>query len=89
MGRKKLGAEYKKPSDYHYDYPSNREVSKHLTIEDKHLIAARTGFSYTYVNDWCKGKRRNRSIEGWARKVMPLNIAKQRKLGQTTGLPTI
>ncbi len=84
MGRPKLGTEYKKPSDYTYDYQGNREVSKHLSREDKQLICSRTGFSVAYVRQWCQGRRRSRSIEEWARRIMKLNIAKQRKLNQST-----
>ena len=84
MGRPKLGAEYKKPSDYIYDYPENRKVSRHLTIDDKHLISARTGFSYSYVSGWCRGERRSRPIEEWARRIARLNQAKQRKLEKLT-----
>jgi hypothetical protein len=79
MGRPKIGTEFKKPSDYHYDYPENREISKHLSFEDKKLIAARTGYKITYVRCWGHGKRRNRRIEEIARLIMRLNIAKQRK----------
>jgi hypothetical protein len=69
---------------YVYDYPENREVSKHLSKEDRALIITRTGFSYKYVNDWCRGTRKNRRIEEWARRIAKLNIAKQRKLNQST-----
>ncbi|MCX6278434.1 MAG: hypothetical protein NT004_10090 [Bacteroidetes bacterium] len=88
MGRPKLGAEYRKYGDYNYDYPKNREIGKHIMIEDKKYIAKRTGFSYTYVNDFCIGKRYNRRIEDVARQVMRLNIAKQRKLNSQPNTST-
>jgi hypothetical protein len=71
-------------SKYVYDYPGNREVSKHLSWEDKQLICSRTGFSIVYVRQWCQGRRRSRPIDEWARKIMKLNIAKHRKLNQST-----
>jgi hypothetical protein len=80
MGRHKLGAEYKKPSDYHYDYPENKEVAKHLCDEDRKLIAIHTAYTLGYVNDWCLGRRKNKKIETLARYLMRINIAKQRKL---------
>jgi len=67
-------------SKYVYDYPGNREVSPHLTWQDKQLIASRTGFSIVYVRQWCQGRRRSRPIEEFARRIAKLNIAKQRKL---------
>ena len=80
MGRPKLGAEYKKPSDYTYDYPANREIGKWITWKDKAHIAAKTGYTRDYVNDWCVGRRRNDKIESLARIIAKLNQAKQRKL---------
>jgi len=68
---------------YTYDYPVNREVAKYLTADDKQQISFRTGFTIAYVREWCRGTRRNKSIEEWARKIMKLNIAKQRKLNQS------
>lgn len=65
---------------YDYDYPINRDVSKHLTVQDKQLISVRTGFSQEYVRLWCLGKRRSRPIEEFARRIMKINIAKERKL---------
>jgi hypothetical protein len=65
---------------YFYDYPINRDVSKHLTPTDKQFISERTGFSKEYVRLWCIGRRKSRPIDELARKVMKLNIAKQRKL---------
>jgi len=56
MGRPRIGTELKKPSDYTYDYPENREVSKHLTPEDKIFIVHKTGYSYTHIYDWCRGR---------------------------------
>jgi len=80
MGRPKLGTEYKKPSDYHYDYPKNRKIFKHLSWEDKQLISHKTGYTTRYVCFWGLGTRKNKRIEEWARKIAILNIAKLRKL---------
>jgi len=65
---------------YAYDYPENREVSQHIFPDDKLIIAQKTGFSPQYVRDWCQGRRKNRRIEEWARKIMRLNKAKLCKL---------
>jgi hypothetical protein len=71
---------------YVYDYPANREVSKHLDPRDKQLIAAKTGFSLQYIQYWCRGKRRSRRIDDLARQIMRLNIAKQHKLDSQPNL---
>ena len=73
---------------YVYDYPANREVSEHLNFDDKQVISNRTGFSIRYVRQWCQGKRRSRPIEEWARMLMRLNIAKQRKLNRQPNTST-
>ncbi|MEI6899315.1 MAG: hypothetical protein WCL00_05515 [Bacteroidota bacterium] len=80
MGRPRIGSELKKPSDYSYDYPGNREIAKNLTADDKLFIAFRAGTSIRYVRYWCQGKRRSNAIEEWAIRVMKLNQAKQKKL---------
>ena len=69
---------------YVYDYPANREVAQHLTWQDKQLIRSKTGFSIVYIRQWCQGRRKSRPIEEWARRIMNLNIAKQRKLNKST-----
>ena len=84
MGRPKLGTEYKKPSDYKYDYPYQREVTKHLTWEDKVLIASRTGYTIRYVRCWCAGTRKNKDIEKIAVLIASLNVEKFRQLNQST-----
>ena len=78
MGRPKLGAEYKKPSDYYY--PANREIAKRLVHQDKVFIASKTGVSLDYVRSWCVGRRRNAQVDELARRIVRLNIEKQRKL---------
>ena len=69
---------------YIYDYPANREVSRWLNAEDKLQISFRTGYSQQYVRQWCRGERRSRPIEEWARRIARLNQAKQRKLDRLT-----
>jgi hypothetical protein len=80
MGRPKLGAEYKKPSDYTYDYPKNREIAKHLDVQDRIILCQMTGFSKGYINDWCLGRRKNKRIGDMAVRIANLNIEKFRKL---------
>jgi len=80
MGRPRIGTELKKPSDYTYDYPENREVSKHLTPEDKIFIVHKTGYSYTHIYDWCRGRRRSKKIEFWANRIAKINKDKEQKL---------
>ena len=84
MGRPRIGKELKKPSDYKYDFPGNREISSFLTPNDKNQIAYRTGYCIRTVHYWCQGVRRNARIEEWARRMARLNIAKQRKLDNST-----
>lgn len=64
---------------YVYDYPDNREVSKHLSLSDKQMISFRTGFSMRYVNQWCQGSRRSRRIEEMARNLAGINKATARR----------
>ena len=52
------------------------------------MIALRTGFKISYVRAWCRGERRNLRIEELARKIMRLNIAKQRKLNSQPNTST-
>lgn len=80
MGRPKLGAEYKKPSDYHYDYPEQREITRYLETKDRAWIISRSGYSAGYVRQWFRGKRRNAFIRELALKIQKLNLEKQRKL---------
>jgi|GEM_PF-4916190 len=83
MGRPKLGTEYKKPSDYKYDYPDQRVVAIHLTWEDKTFIAEKTGYKISYVGDWCRGKRKNTDIEKFAVLLASLNVEKFRQMNQS------
>jgi hypothetical protein len=61
---------------YIYDYPENREVSKGLQPCDKKLIQEKTGFTRTYVDYWCRGKRKNAEIDRIARLIVETNKAK-------------
>ncbi len=74
---------------YIYDYPANREIAKHLVADDRAQIAFRSGYTLSYVREWCRGTRKNKRIEEWARCIMKLNIAKQRKLNQSTDTSSI
>jgi len=69
---------------YIYDYPANRDVSKHLGPGDRAQIAFRSGYTVNYVREWCRGTRRNKRIEEWARRIMKMNIANQRKLDKSS-----
>ena len=65
---------------YIYDYPENRALAAHLTVEDKIFIATRTGYTVRYVRYWCTGRRNNGQIRDWAKYVVKLNLSKLRKL---------
>lgn len=58
MGRPKLGEEYKKPSDYSYDFPEQREFSEGLILGDIKIIADKLIMSDTYVGLMVNGKRK-------------------------------
>lgn len=73
MGRPKLGAEYKKPSDYSYDYPEQRDIAKCLLTDDLVRIAELTGYSISYIRGWCAGTRNNNEIERHARMFAKIN----------------
>jgi peroxiredoxin len=75
MGRPKLGAKYKKPTDYKYDYPEQRILAKDLLSDDKVRIAELSGYSISYIKDWCVGTRKNAVIERYARIFVKINIA--------------
>lgn len=73
MGRPKLGAEYKKPSDYTYDFPENREIGKKLIHGDVWFIAKTVDCSRRYVSQVLKnGTRNNEKIKAIARKLIAL-----------------
>jgi len=73
MGRSKLGAEYKKPSDYTYDYPENRELGKQLVSGDIGFIAKTLGYKSRYVMCVLRlGNRNNEKIKTIARKLIAL-----------------
>jgi len=61
---------------YIYDYPINRDISKHLSSEDKLMIAEKTGYTIRYIRYWCMGTRRNKEIEKYARLLMKVNLSK-------------
>jgi hypothetical protein len=84
MGRPKIGTEYKKPSDYTYDYPDQRVVAKHLSWEDKEIIAKKTGYTIRYVRCWCAGNRKNVAIEKMAVLLASINVDKFRQINQST-----
>jgi len=58
MGRPKIGSEYKKSSDYKYDFPENRQISLFLRRGDKSIIAEKTGYTLQAIRKICKGERR-------------------------------
>ena len=90
MGRPRLSTDLKKPSDYHYDYPETREISKYLKVDDKKFIIEKTNYTYTYITQVCKGERKNSIIEEWIYKIAQLNIEKQQKLNnQDKEIPCI
>ena len=73
MGRPKLGAEYKKISDYTYDYPENREIGSRLFNGDIGFIAQQVGCSAFYVRQVLNtGVRNNEKIKTIARNLIAL-----------------
>ena len=58
MGRSKLGKEYKKPSDYSYDYPEQREISKGLRFGDAIIISQKTKYSSVMIGNMLSGTRK-------------------------------
>ncbi len=45
--------------DYHYSFPQNVEIANQLLSGDQILLAKVTGFSYGYVMQVLRGKRKN------------------------------
>ena len=73
MGRPKIGAEYKKPSDYTYDYTENRAIGARLFKGDIGFIAEKVGCSTYYVCQVLyRGTRTNEKILTIARKLIAL-----------------
>lgn len=60
MGRPKLGKEYKKPSDYTYDYPENRRYEKMLIKGDVKRIALTLSLTDNYIRQMLRGERKMR-----------------------------
>jgi hypothetical protein len=58
MGRPRLGKELKKPSDYTYDYPDQRELAAGLHHGDITRLAAATGYSASMIHDMVTGRRK-------------------------------
>lgn len=78
MGRHKgglIGKEnYKKISDYHYDYPENREISEGITRNDKMQMGIDLNLSYGYIIQWCAGKRKSEKIRQYALKLKETKV---------------
>ena len=73
MGRPKLGTEYKKPADYTYDYPKNRQIGDKLHHGDMLFIAKTLGYSGKYVAQVLKnGERNNEKIKTIAGKLIAM-----------------
>lgn len=73
MGRPRIGENLKKPSDYSYDYPEQREIAKMLLANDRRMIAEATGYSTGYIGDWCLGIRKNARIMELALPLAEIN----------------
>jgi hypothetical protein len=58
---------------YLYDFPDQREIAKTLLIDDKQIIAERTGYSINTVIAWCKSTRKNVDIETLAKHLSEIN----------------
>lgn len=73
MGRQKIGTEYKKPTDYKYDFPENREIGKQLIHGDIAFISKTVGCSSSLVKHVLTvGDRNNEKIKTIARKLIAL-----------------
>lgn len=67
-----------KQKKYIYDFPENKEIAEQLEKGDRGRIATASGFTFTYINDIFKGKRRMpESVKEIANII--ININKQRK----------
>lgn len=76
MPRPRLGPELKKPSDYHYDFPQQREIAAHLSASDIMYIAKRLKYTRRTIYYWCEGLRRNAKIEQIAKLLSEHNKEK-------------
>jgi hypothetical protein len=73
MGRPRIGEELKKPSDYSYDYPEQREIAKYLLSDDKIRMTQISGLSPRMVNNWCEGNRKNTKLMELALRYAEIN----------------
>jgi hypothetical protein len=58
---------------YVYDFPEQRKIAYYLFLDDKSMIAHKTGLSIRTVKDWCKGKRRNPKVMELAVRFAKIN----------------
>ena len=58
---------------YQYDFPDQREIAKSLLMDDRVIIAERTGYSIRTVNSWCLGKRKSEKIKSFALLLSQIN----------------
>lgn len=83
MGRPRLGKELKKPSDYSYDYPENREMGKYIQNRDRKLLASITGYDIGLIHKILNGKRyMNEKVKKYAELIMEFNKAKEEVINQ-------
>jgi hypothetical protein len=73
MGRPRLGENLKKPSDYSYDYPAQREIAKQLLFDDKIRMAETSGLTIRTVRCWCEGTRKNARLMELALRYAEIN----------------
>ena len=73
MGRPRIGETIKKPSDYTYDYPEQREIARYILMDDRKRMAELTGYSMTHISDWCTGQRKNDILMQLALKYSEIN----------------
>lgn len=90
MGRKKIGDEYKKPSDYKYHYPEQEIYGEVLEVGKITKIANKLGISVSHVTNMCKGIRRMTSevkeladivIKNQGLEKLQLEVALEKMLG--------
>ena len=58
---------------YVYDYPDQREIAKHIFLDDKAVIADKLGYSIEYIGKWCRGQRKNEDIMALAMLLSQIN----------------
>ena len=59
---------------YFYDYPEQRRIAKDLKMDDKRMMAEKSGLSVESVLSWCKGRRHNARLMYLALRFQKINL---------------